>query len=357
MSKRMLLIGSGPAHLEVLRSMAEGSWQGVDVCLISPSSYYEHKGMLSGYIEGIYSAEDIRVNAESLLARAGGQFIKKIPSVVYPRQKKLVCSDDTVYPFDVISFDMGESSLLKPSEGTGIERTADPLYKQIDKLKQTNHPLIIGGGTSGIEVAFAMQSYKNNRNIPGDVRLLTSDKTWNTSSPLSNRLRSLLTKRGVRVWENETADIIEDSFILTNLGNKVRNTGVLWLGGASKAGIFDASGIAADEEGRVLVQPTMQLKNFDYIFAAAGHVTGIDEFSHAKKKGSPRKQETVLAENLKRFLTDEPLEIYRPEKPNVSIISTGNQKGLRNYGPVSIHNHRHWKIKNKQDQEFIHSYT
>lgn len=71
MSKRLLLVGAGHAHLEVLKQLAEHGLSDVDVCLITPSPYQYYSGMFSGFTEGIYTEEDTRVDLRPLAQRAG----------------------------------------------------------------------------------------------------------------------------------------------------------------------------------------------------------------------------------------------------------------------------------------------
>lgn len=58
--KRLVLVGSGHAHLSVLRVLACEKPTGIEVVLISPSSYQNYSGMLPGWIAGHYNKYSVK---------------------------------------------------------------------------------------------------------------------------------------------------------------------------------------------------------------------------------------------------------------------------------------------------------
>ncbi|MGD6794696.1 hypothetical protein [Metabacillus indicus] len=74
---QVLLIGGGHAHLSILRSIIkEEKSKKYHITMISPSRYQYYSGMFSGFTEGIYSEEDIRIDIEDLCKIASVTFIK-----------------------------------------------------------------------------------------------------------------------------------------------------------------------------------------------------------------------------------------------------------------------------------------
>ena len=359
MTKRLLLVGAGHAHLEVLRSLTEETLNFTDICLISPSEFQYYSGMFSGYTEGIYSEEDTRIDLRKLTKKAGIQFIKKEASAIRPHHKKLVCHDGSVYPFDVISFDIGSRSIPYEFEESAA-RSVKPNYQFIDEinqLRETHQPLIVGGGAAGTELALSIQAYKEKQQIKGQVRLITSEALLAPSPRVvSDKLRSILRKKGIRIWENERVVEVGETYVRTDRGNKVRHSGVLWLGGAIGDPIFQSSGVDIDEKGFAFVRSTLQFKNYDYIFGAGDCVSFI-EHPHLPKSGVYAVREgPLLDRNLRRYLGNEELEDYKPQTNALYILSTGNHMGFLIYGPISLHTHRAWKKKNKIDRSYMDQY-
>ncbi len=361
MTRRLLLVGAGHAHIEVLRSMKEQPIQHVDVCLISPSEHFYYSGMISGYVEGIYSLEEVRVDVKRLAHEAGVHFIRKRASRVYPNFKKLFCQGGAVYPFDLISFDIGAKSqpgqLVSSPEYSHMNDPNKKMVEQIEELRQTSQPLIVGGGAAGCEVALALQAYKARNKIPGQVRLVSSSSVLNSiSKRTAKKLRSIMESKGIQVWEQERAEVMYDDYIMTSANNKIRHTGVLWLGGPLADPLFEASGIKVDEKGFPFVTDTLQFTDYEFIFGAGDCVT-LETYPNVDKSGVHAvKQAPILYENLRRFSDAKELTVYEPQKVALYILSTGMKKALLVYGPVTAHNKRAWKLKNKIDREYMDKY-
>ncbi|HLG27380.1 MAG TPA: hypothetical protein VI423_06300 [Paenisporosarcina sp.] len=85
----ILLVGGGHAHLGILRRIR---MKAVDyqVTLISDSTYQYYSGMFSGFTEGLYSEQEIRINLEELCQQSGVTFIKDTIVNVDATNRKLV---------------------------------------------------------------------------------------------------------------------------------------------------------------------------------------------------------------------------------------------------------------------------
>ncbi|MBA2176759.1 FAD-dependent oxidoreductase [Halobacillus locisalis] len=359
MLKRLLLVGAGHSHLEVIRKLKEEPFPNVEVCLLSPSTYQYYSGMFSGYTEGLYGLDDTRVNLKELTDAAGVHFVKKMVDRVLPERKKIVCKDRSVYPFDVISFDIGSRSLPHDMEDT-VARTIKPNYEfvdQINHLRETHNPLLVGGGAAGSELAMSIQAYKERKQIPGQVRLVSANRLLaEAPKRVSKKLESLITKKGIQVWENERVVEIHEHHIKTEQGNRIRHTGVLWLGGAIADPIFKSSGIGHDERGFAYVKDTLQFEDYTHIFGAGDCVTMSSYPDLAKSGVYAVRQGPVLWENLKNYLSEGELKAYQPQSQALYILSTGHKKGFFTYGLVTNHSHRAWKLKNKIDTQFMNKY-
>jgi NADH dehydrogenase FAD-containing subunit len=71
----ILLVGGGHSHLSIIRSLLKESIQH-KITLISANTYQYYSGMFSGFTEGLYNEEEIRINLEVLCQKASIQFIE-----------------------------------------------------------------------------------------------------------------------------------------------------------------------------------------------------------------------------------------------------------------------------------------
>ncbi|ELK48702.1 FAD-dependent oxidoreductase [Halobacillus sp. ACCC02827] len=359
MYKRLLLVGAGHAHLEVLRQWKENPLPNVQVCLISPNRYQYYSGMFSGFTEGIYEEEETRVDLRRLTIDACVHRIQKKAARIDVRHKKIICEDGSAYPFDVVSFDIGSGS-LPPDFAESPARSVKPndeFIEQMKELRETPMPLIIGGGAAGTELALSMQAYKEMQGIPGQVRIITSGRILSDAPKwVSTKLEGLLREKGVRVWEQERVQEVSDSHVHTATGNQVRHTGVLWLGGAFGDTVFERSGVEVDERSFAYVRSTLQFEGFDYMFGAGDCVTMMDHPDLPKSGVYAVKQGPVLFNNLRSYLDGKELQHFSPQKNAMYILSTGGKRGFLIYGPLSAHNRQAWKMKHKIDKEFMAKY-
>jgi NADH dehydrogenase FAD-containing subunit len=73
--KKLLLVGAGHAHLEILRRLYRHPLAGMELEVVSLGSLHHYSGMVPGYLQGIYREEEIAVRVPDLVARAGGAFV------------------------------------------------------------------------------------------------------------------------------------------------------------------------------------------------------------------------------------------------------------------------------------------
>ncbi|MFG6150447.1 FAD-dependent oxidoreductase [Halobacillus sp. B23F22_1] len=359
MKKRLLLVGAGHAHLEVTRQYNEDPIENLEICLISPSEYQYYSGMFSGYTEGLYSEEQIRVNLRELTKKFGVNFVRKQATHIVPDRKKLFCEGGAVYPFDVVSFDIGSRSIPYDLT-TSIARSVKPNYQfiaQINKLRETTSPIVVGGGAAGCELAISIQMYKNKNNIGGPVKLISSSEVLSAFPRRSSRkVKSLLEEAGVQLWEKEEVIHIHDDYIITSANNRVRHTGVLWLGGPVGDPVFEEPPIKLDANGFAYVRSTLQFEDYDYIFGAGDCVT-LSSAPHIDKSGVHAvKQAPILYNNLKAYFEGEMLQEYEPQKNALYILSVGEKKGFLLYGSFSLYGRQAWKLKHKIDTDFMERY-
>jgi hypothetical protein len=62
--KRMLLVGGGHTHVEVLRRFALDPPVGAEIVLVSPGRFTPYSGMLPGLVAGHYSFEEAHIDLE-----------------------------------------------------------------------------------------------------------------------------------------------------------------------------------------------------------------------------------------------------------------------------------------------------
>jgi NADH dehydrogenase FAD-containing subunit len=115
--KRLLLIGAGHAHAQVVKDWITSPVPGCELVLVSPSALAPYSGMVPGWLDGTYRFEEICIDFAALLAKAGARLvIDELVSLDLTRRQVKLRSGDAI-AYDLLSINVG--STLTPPAATG----------------------------------------------------------------------------------------------------------------------------------------------------------------------------------------------------------------------------------------------
>lgn len=316
--------------------------------------------MFSGYTEGIYSIDDIRIDVRKLSKQSSFEFIEDHVIRVSPESKYVECSKGQKIHFDVISFDIGSIGQNPPSFYTDIF-PIKPTYmfpKSITQLREKENPILVGGGASGFELALAIKAFQlKQQRINATVTLVASKQILSGyHSDISKMAKKIALSKGVYIYENDSVIEVNDSKIRTESGLNLSHTGILWLTGPEAPFLFKHSNLKVNETGYLLTNSSLQSVQYPYIFGA-GDCVSLVEYPTLPKNGVYAiRQIPILWRNILCYLKGMPLVPFQPQRNYLSILSTGQKQGLLLYNHFYFHHKFSWLLKNKIDQHFIHKY-
>ncbi|WP_034551983.1 FAD-dependent oxidoreductase [Carnobacterium funditum] len=354
---KLVLIGGGHAHLIFLRELLTTSIPH-EIVLISADPYQYYSGMFSGFTEGLYEKEDIRVNIEQLCHRASVKFVADTIIRLNPLDKTIEGSSGHTYSFDTISVNIG-SSISKLVNSTAI-KSIKPNYKFttiIEAFRLGEQPVIIGGGSAGVELALTTAAWRKTNKKEANVKLISSSPLLSSyGRKASIKIRQVVKRKGLEVFENERIEHLDQNFLITDRNHKIKWSHLLSLTGPVASPLFTENILLKDANGFLLVKNTLQHKQYPFIFGA-GDCATVEEYPLLPKNGVYAvRQGQLLTQNLKRYLENQDLLPFIPQKRFLSILSTGNQEGLLTYGPFYLHGKIPWRIKHHIDKRFIDSF-
>ncbi|SDJ11459.1 FAD-dependent oxidoreductase [Salimicrobium halophilum] len=353
---RLLLIGGGHANVYILDALRKESVD-MEVTMVSPSRYQYYSGMFSGFTEGLYEKEDIRIDLRRLAEDGGGSFIEGEVTHVDPQRKEVKVGEDTIR-FDLVSFDTG-SLVKEPNHLQEDVYSVKPNYvfpENIDHLKRTREPVIVGGGAAGVELAFSMLAWRKKHQVHQRVTLIHSSHLLEEfGKKASRKAEELAAEKGISVITGERVTDVDKEVLWTDSDRRVSHTGVLWLAGAEAPPLYEKSGIKTDQDGFMLVNDQLQSVSHPSLFGAGDCVSFLK--NRVPKNGVYAiRQAPVLWENLKRKCKDEPLSSFRPQRTYMAILSTGQKEGLLSYGGLVLHHRLCFRLKHFIDSRFIKNY-
>ncbi|MGD6793857.1 FAD-dependent oxidoreductase [Metabacillus indicus] len=270
-------------------------------------------------------------------------------------QQKSVEGIFGVYSFDIVSFDIGsgvDSEICKP-----LALNIKPNYLFTEKIKtfrSSEKPVILGGGSAGVELALSVIAWKKHFNNVGNVTLISSSPLLSSYGKAANKkINTIAKEKGLTVYENHYIKEFQQGKLITDQIVNIDFSYLLPLTGPSASKLFKQSGLQTDQSGFMLVNDFLQSVSYPFIFGAGDCVT-IEEYKTLPKNGVYAvRQGPVLWENIKRKVHGNALLSFKPQKKFISILSTGDKSALFTYGQINIKGNFAWRLKNKIDTHFI----
>jgi len=357
--KIIVLVGGGHAHLHALSQFAEKPREDVQLVLVSPAVYQYYSGMFSGFTEGLYDLDEIRIDLKRLAEKIGAAFYQDAICAIDPKSRILIGQSGKAYPYDAVSFDIG-SQTNSPETLRKYISPIKPNYhfpEQLLKFRESAKPVIVGGGASGVELAFSVQAWRKRRHFTAVPLLLSSGALLSAQgATASKKIEAIAREKELPFFTDVTIDDIDRNSVTAKSGASYPQSDVLWLTGPKSPDLFEHSGMPVDRDGFLAVHSTLQSTRYAEVFGA-GDCISIDRYPDLAKNGVYAvRQGPVLWDNLLNFLDGNPLSSFIPQKRYVAILSTGGGEAFLTYGRWSMHGKFPWKLKQRIDKKFMKAY-
>lgn len=354
--KTLVLAGGGHAHLHCLEQLKHEFPEDCRVLLISPSAHQYYSGMFSGYTEGVYSLDDIRIDLQKLCRSVGAIFIEDAVLAIDPKANELIGVDGTVYQYDLVSFDIG-SRTNAPKKVTDYVSSIKPNYRFPDallQLRDSPYPVVVGGGASGVELAFSLLAWRKQQGLPVNVALFSSTLLLSGHGyAAAKKIEEIARQKALPFFTGVSVKEVDDLSVTISDGRSYPQSGVLWLTGPKSSDVFSDSGLPTDGSGFLMVNDRLQSIGYPEVFGAGDCVT-LDRYPSLSKNGVYAvRQGPILWKNLKNCLSSESLLSFAPQKRFVSILSTGEGEAFLSYGNRFLHGRLPWKLKQHIDRKFM----
>jgi pyridine nucleotide-disulfide oxidoreductase family protein len=370
--KRLLLAGGGHSHVFVLDALARARTADVEVTLVSPFDRQVYSGMLPGWIAGHYAIEQCVIPLAPLAQRANARFVQAHVARLDLEHRIAYTEASEPLPFDVISIATGPVLDLDAIPGLREHAIAlRPIEAMIGRWPRVFAELVaiaesggeaptltvIGGGAGGVELALAIANRVRITHVPARVQLVTgkAGPLPGFAEGVRRRIARLLPERGVRVIEDDAAEISRHAVLLADGGEIVSDVTIAAIGAAAAEWPRQA-GLAVDERGFIAVDARLQSISHPFVFAAGDCASIV---------GAPRPKSGVyavragppLARNLLRYLAGRPLRRYRPQRIALYLISTGPQHAVASWNGLSTEGRWVWRWKDRIDRSFVARYA
>jgi selenide,water dikinase len=169
------------------------------------------------------------------------------------------------------------------------------------------------------------------------------------------RFRALLAERGIAVVAGAPVARVDAGRLLFDDHAPIEADEILWATQAAPAGWLAATGLPVDERGFLKVDQTLRVAGRDDVFAA-GDVISFAPRELPKSGVYAVRAGPVLADNIRRALTGQPLRAFRPQRDALYLVSTGDRRAIGARNGLTFGGAWAWRWKDRIDRNFMRQF-
>lgn len=360
---RLVLVGAGHTHIEILRRQAEADPLPVDLTVVSAHPRHHYSGMVPGYLSGMYSEDEISLDVGELVGGAGGRLLVGRAVGLDPARRRVEVEGHGQVAYDLVSVAVGSSSAGADDPRVARHATrVKPLARVVDlrealrRLREAEpapRAALVGGGAAGIEVALAME-----RVLGGGVTVYESGDV--VLSDFSNRFRRRLLRvvesRGLRIVTGSRVSGVEPRAVVLEDGSRREAHLTAWLTGAVAFPWLAEAGLPTDDRGFLRVDRALRSIADPRVFAAGDCATLEAEPDVPKAGVYAVRQGPVLWQSLRATVAGGEPPDYHPQSGFLAILNTADSKALLRYRGLVFHTRWALWLKDWIDRRFLNRY-
>ncbi len=349
------MIGGGHANVQVLRRFGMRPEPGVRITLISADRQTPYSGMLPGCISGVYRARDIHIQLDRLCRFAGARFVQAQVTGIHVDRQQIELAERPPLYFDALALNSGAVPLQVHPQAICVKPISRFLPKWAE-LKGTTQAgdvvAVVGAGAGGVELAMAMRAA-----LPAGVQIVLVGRELLASHNRRVQRLAMAKLDELQIhWLQEEVSAGAGGQITLSTGRVVAPDKVLWVTHVTAPDWLAGTGLAADEQGFVKVNPYLQSVSHPAVFAA-GDVAHLVGQERAKSGVYAVRAGPYLADNLRRFLTQRQLKTYRAQPQHLALLGTGDGSAIASRGEWGAQGKLYWRLKDWIDWRFMNKFN
>ncbi len=365
---RLVLIGAGRAHLFVLEALARRRLTPGEAVLVAPDARQLHQAQLAAVLTGRRPPEAAILDLAALARGAGARLIEGEVTAVDAAARGITLADGTTLEFDVASLAGGgppaglqlpgvrEHALLsQPTAaalalGPGLERAAR------DAGPEPLQVAVVGGGTTGVELALAARARLDQLEASRTVLTLYEGGPTllrEAGATVSERAEAVLAAHDITVRLGSRIEGVGPGHLLGERGRPIAADLVLWATGIEAPPLFRRSGLPTDPRGFLTVDEALAVPGAAGVFGAGMTVALL---GHPRPAGGPvdaLRQGPVLAHNLGAALGSGRFRQFRPKDEVLALLDTSDGLALGAWRGLTVHNRAALLLKDRLDRRFV----
>jgi len=361
---RVVLVGAGHTHVQLLRHWIMEPNPAIDATLVVDTPIAVYSGMAPGLVAGQYQRHELEIDAVPLARRAGVRVILAPCTGVEAAARRLLIEGRESLSFDLASFDVGSTVAALDLPGVGehavptrpINRLAAVVEGRAESLTSRRPKVVVvGSGAGGIELAFCIEARLRSRGLePTTTIIEAGDGILPGYHPsLSSRIESTARRRGIETILGAKVVAVEADSVRLEDGGRLDADLTFWVTGAAALPLFGDSDLPLDDGGFVRTRSTLQVEGHDYIFAV-GDCATLTEYPHRARAGVYAvRMGPYLIDNLDRLLGGRRLRRYKPQSDFLSLLNLGDGTAVGAKWGRAFEGRWVMRLKDRIDRQFM----
>jgi len=303
--------------------------------------------MLPGVIAGHYRLDQARMDIARLAARAYAEFVQASVVSLDPVARVARLQDGRELRYDFASLNIGSTSDLSIPGSAGHATGIKPFEPFLERLaaSKAREVALVGAGAAGAELAMAI------RRRGAGVTLYADRVSFNPA--LAIRIANALRRAGVDYRRGMAVDAVEPGPIVLAGSSRQAFDLVLLATGAAPFEWSRRTGLATDERGFIVVDASLRSVSHPNHFAVGDCATLRGSPDLPKSGVHSVRQGALLAANLRKLISGETLQGYRPRKKALLLIGTGARSAIAARGNWSAEGRWAWWWKDWIDRRWV----
>jgi len=366
MSKHLVLVGGGHAHMLMLANLHHFTEKGYAVSVIGPSAYHYYSGMGPGMLGKTYTPDDIRFATRKVVEQQGGHFILGKATHIDPENGAVTLQSGDQIAYDVISFNAGSYvprlNLPAKVENIYAVKPIERLLEAQERILTLNAEkriciAILGGGPSAAEIAgnIWQLAHISGQHAPR-IKIFAGKKFMTRfSEKVRNKVAQSLNERGISIDTSGYVQTVASGSITLESGQQHAYDLAFLALGVKPNPIFQNSRLPTGPDGGLRVNQYLQCEQYPQIFGG-GDCIYFEPQPLDKVGVYAVRQNPILYANLMAALDGRPLQAFDPGGDYLLIFNLGGGQGVLQKKWVHVSGKPAFFIKDYIDRKFMRKF-
>ncbi len=363
---RLVLAGTGHAHLPAIAAIGKIIGDGHSVVAINSGDMHYYSGMGPGMLGGVYRPEETRFPVRRMIERRGATFVKgRVASIDAPGRCVVLESGERI-SYDVLSCNLGSEVSWSVPAASGKDvfpvKPIDNLYTARERIVSMAcegrlRVGVCGGGPAAVEVAGnAHAAGKKGKSGGCRVQVFSAGSVLGGMPGRVGRMaEARLVKEGIEMFSGHPVSSVESGAVQLESGAVYPHDIVFLATGVRPPAIFSASGLETGPDGGLLVNRFLQTPAFPEIFGG-GDCISFAPRPLARVGVHAVRQGPVLLNNLLARLNGGSPYPFEPQAGYLVILNLGGGYGIFSRGAIRFGGRSAFWIKDFIDKRFMLKY-